>query len=415
MQYTASEIIERAKNLADCGNTDFLSEKEATQYINDAYNYVYQKLIDRGDKFFLKRMKVDSGIYPLPSDFYQLAQIKDPVSGFVLTRRAGNASINVPGYDIINNKLIISGTALHNLEMSYFPNPTYITINSNEQDIARLPKAYTDVYGIYGSYYAYTTEDGFAIYDWVNEQTSAEVEFADTINKFYVSRSSVYIITDTNILVYDFDGNLLLTRSNEDCVLIRLENGTIKVEAKTDNQISYRGKTITLELEPDMYIAATDGFLFYRNDGKLYIQGVEEEESIEIEEADDNFIATRVNGKAGVLFFNNKAKIFVINWSKVETVNADFDNFIGFYNNKEYGMIYTDGVEFYKRGVLPETVFNYPNNAYYTLIAYIIATYIVAKQGGDVSILAAQKEKAEIDFEDNCADGWTAVRIKNVY
>ena len=37
MQYTASEIIERAKNLADCGNTDFLSEKEATQYINDAF------------------------------------------------------------------------------------------------------------------------------------------------------------------------------------------------------------------------------------------------------------------------------------------------------------------------------------------------------------------------------------------
>lgn len=54
MQYTASEIIERAKNLADCGNTDFLSEKEATQYINDAYNFVYQKLIDRGDNYFVK-------------------------------------------------------------------------------------------------------------------------------------------------------------------------------------------------------------------------------------------------------------------------------------------------------------------------------------------------------------------------
>ena len=78
-------------------------------------------------------------------------------------------------------------------------------------------------------------------------------------------------------------------------------------------------------------------------------------------------------------------------------------------------MIYTDGVEFYKRGVLPETVFNYPNNTYYTLIAYIIATYIIAKQGGDVSILAAQKEKAELDFEDNVADSWSAVRIKNVY
>lgn len=415
MQYTASELIERAKNLADCGNTDFLTEKEATQYINDAYNYVYQKLIDRGDSFFVKKMEVSTGVYPLPSDFYQLRSIKDPYSGFVLTRKSGNASMNETGYEIVNNKLIIGGTSLHNLEATYYPNPTYITINSPEKEIGKLPVP-EGKYGIYGNKFVCEAEDSIIVYDWVNEtSTNLTIELEEEIEAIYVSKSSFFIITDTTIYCYDFEGNLINQYSKSGNVLIRLENGIIRVEQRIDNQIKYRGKDITLELVPELYLAATEGYIFYRHNGKLYVQKTDEEESTEIEDAIDNFIATRVNGKAGVLFYNNKPKIFVINWSSVEHINADFESFIGFYDNKDYGMIYTDGVVCYKRGVLPETVFNYPNNTYYTLIAYIIATYLVAKQGGDVSILAAQKEKAESDLEDNSNDAWSPVRIKNVY
>lgn len=415
MQYTASEIIERAKNLADCGNTDFLSEKEATQYINDAYNYVYQKLIDRGDSFFVKKMEVSTGVYPLPPDFYQLRSIKDPYSGFVLTRKSGNASFNETGYEIVNNKLIIGGTSLHNLEATYYPNPTYVTLNSPEKEIGKLPST-EGKYGIYGNKFVCKAEDSILVYDWVNETTTnLSIELEDPIDAIYVSKSSFFLITDTTIYCYDFEGNLINQYSKEGNVLIRLENGIIRVEQRIDNQIKYRGKDITLELVPELYLAATEGYIFYRNNGKLYIQQIDETESTEIEDSIDNFIATRVNGKAGVLFYNNKPKIFVLNWSKVEHINADFESFIGFYDNKDYGMIYTDGVICYKRGIFPETVFNYPNNTYYTLIAYIIATYLVAKQGGDVSILAAQKEKAESDLEDNSNDAWSPVRIKNVY
>ena len=419
MQYTASEIIERAKNLADCGNTDFLSEKEATQYINDAFAYVYQKLINRGDNFFVKKMtNINTGEYKLPHDFYQLRSIKDPYSGFVLTRKAGNSPMNEAGYSIINGKLIIGGTALHNLEVTYYPKPMYITLNAKEQILnSRLPEPYTGgVYGIYGNIYCYTTENGFSIYDYVNE-TLVNVESNLSIDKIYVSRSSIYLVNDTEINVVDLDGNFVGNPiAKENHVLIRYENGTIKCEQCLNNVIKYRGKDLTLELNPDFYIAATERFIFYRNNGKLYYQEVDASESTLVSEnSDENFIVTRVDGSAGVLFYDDGPKIYVTNWNEVERINADFVGFVGFYDNKEYGMIYTDGVEFYKRGVLPETVFNYPNNTYYTLIAYIIATYIIAKQGGDVSILAAQKEKAELDFEDNVSDSWSAVRIKNVY
>ena len=419
MQYTASEIIERAKNLADCENTDFLSEKEATQYINDAFAYVYQKLINRGDNFFVKKMtNINTGEYKLPHDFYQLRSIKDPYSGFVLTRKAGNSPRNEAGYNIINGKLIIGGTALHNLEVTYYPKPMYITLNAKEQILnSRLPEPYTGgVYGIYGNIYCYTTENGFSIYDYVNE-TLVNVESNLSIDKIYVSRSSIYLVNDTEINVVDLDGNFVGNPiAKENHVLIRYENGTIKCEQCLNNVIKYRGKDLTLELNPDFYIAATERFIFYRNNGKLYYQEVDASESTLVSEnSDENFIVTRVDGSAGVLFYDDGPKIYVTNWNEVERINADFVGFVGFYDNKEYGMIYTDGVEFYKRGVLPETVFNYPNNTYYTLIAYIIATYIIAKQGGDVSILAAQKEKAELDFEDNVSDSWSAVRIKNVY
>lgn len=419
MQYTASEIIERAKNLADCGNTDFLSDKEATQYINDAFAYVYQKLINRGDNFFVKKMtNINTGEYKLPYDFYQLRSIKDPYSGFVLTRKAGNSPRNEAGYSIINGKLIIGGTALHNLEVTYYPKPMYITLNAKEQMLnSRLPEPYVEgVYGIYGNIYCYTTEDSFSIYDYVNE-TLTNIESNLTIDKIYVSRSSIYLVNDTEINVVDLDGNFVGSPiSKENHVLIRYENGTIKCEQCLNNVIKYRGKDLTLELNPDFYIAATERYIFYRNSGKLYFQEVDASESTLISEnSDENFIVTRVDGSAGVLFYDDGPKIYVSNWNEVERINADFVGFVGFYDNKEYGMIYTDGVEFYKRGILPETVFNYPNNTYYTLIAYIIATYIIAKQGGDVSILAAQKEKAELDFEDNVSDSWSAVRIKNVY
>ena len=243
------------------------------------------------------------------------------------------------------------------------------------------------------------------------------VESNLTIGKIYVSRSSIYLVNDTEINVVDLDGNTVGNPiAKENHVLIRYENGTIKCEQCLNNVIKYRGKDQILELNPDFYIAATERFIFYRNNGKLYYQEVDASESTLVSEnSDENFIVTRVDGSAGVLFYDDGPKIYVSNWNEVERINADFVGFVGFYDNKEYGMIYTDGVEFYKRGVLPETVFNYPNNTYYTLIAYIIATYIIAKQGGDVSILAAQKEKAELDFEDNVADSWSAVRIKNVY
>jgi hypothetical protein len=131
MFYTTSELIERAKNLADCGNTDFLSHEECEQYLNDAYNEIYQLAINRGDDWFVKTMNVNSKAN-LPNDFYSLRSVKG-ANGYMYKRRSLSATINEPGYEIINNKLVISGQMPISCEVTYYPLPKHLTLQRPEK------------------------------------------------------------------------------------------------------------------------------------------------------------------------------------------------------------------------------------------------------------------------------------------
>ena len=408
MTYTASEIIERAKNLADAGNTDYLTFKEATQYLNDAYNYVYQKAISGGSSYFLKTLTMKNGEAALPSDFYQLAYIKDPFSGYLVQRKARNASLNEPGYSMVNNTLKVDGC--HAFEVAYYPTPTYITIHAKEE-----ATSLKEADAVWHNIAVKSTEDGFSIYDWYNDAV-VNVASENKYDHYYVSNTFLIAVGEDRHDIYNFDGELLSTGAK--ALFIRQESGVITATPLgEDNKISYKGHTVKLELTPDEYLCATDRYIYYTSNKSLYCQQIEDTEATFLAENVTQFMATRINHKSGVAFFDGTLpKVYSTAWDYIDTVNIDYNSFIGFYDNRDgYGMLYSDGVTIYKSGYLPETVFNYPNNNYYTLIAYIIATYLVAKQGGDVTILAAQKEKAEQAFADDDRDGFMAVRIKNVY
>lgn len=60
MKYTSNQVIKRALNLADISNTDFLTHEEQIQYINDAWQTVYQWLINKGDKQFVKEVYLEN-------------------------------------------------------------------------------------------------------------------------------------------------------------------------------------------------------------------------------------------------------------------------------------------------------------------------------------------------------------------
>ena len=132
MKYSVEQLIQRAKNLADLGNTDFLSHTELTQYVNDAWTTLYQWLINQGDKQFVTEVSLrGTGVgnyveYEIPHDLYQIISIKSKWGG-LLTRHADSQGRNHNGtYEVINNKIrIYSG--LDDLILTYYRIPLFLT------------------------------------------------------------------------------------------------------------------------------------------------------------------------------------------------------------------------------------------------------------------------------------------------
>ena len=135
MKYLASQIIERAERLADISNTDFLTYKEKGQYLQDAWTSVYQQLINKGDKQFVKEVELmNSGSpvgewteYELPDDLFQICSVKNKISGSIVPRYSESESINSGTYEVVNNKLRLYGALNAPLLLTYWIIPTYIS------------------------------------------------------------------------------------------------------------------------------------------------------------------------------------------------------------------------------------------------------------------------------------------------
>ena len=91
---TASKLIQRAEEIADITNTDFLSYNEKLEYLNSTWKDVYQKIIN----YDLNVFTVDAnlvgaaGRYKLPFDCYQIKSVKNPYTGRMIPRKADSES-----------------------------------------------------------------------------------------------------------------------------------------------------------------------------------------------------------------------------------------------------------------------------------------------------------------------------------
>ena len=61
VKYNSKDIINRAKRIADLENSDFITYNEQVQMLNDCYNEVYQKIINKGDLYFVKEVYMNNG------------------------------------------------------------------------------------------------------------------------------------------------------------------------------------------------------------------------------------------------------------------------------------------------------------------------------------------------------------------
>ncbi len=432
MFYTTSELIERAKNLADCGNTDFLSHEECEQYLNDAYNEIYQLAINRGDDWFVKTMNVNSKA-SLPNDFYSLRSVKG-ANGYMYKRRSLSATINEPGYEIINNKLVISGQMPTSCEVTYYPLPKHLTLQRAEKEMGIKDNGY-EVFDNNSRYFVYYKRQTalpsdilkLVIYD-LNNDVELEINIDYVPNNITCSKSTFFVFSD-NIYEYDYNGNVISVQSSSPIYgPIGTKSGIVKfcTYVPATKTLTYNGKDYVLEFVENVNtiakILTTDNKFYYIDTaGNLYEYDKNELEATVI----DTGVSTsylkykEVDKEDGILYYKNSPMIFSRGFDRSgvidnirQVIDCEYTSFYGFTDNY---VLYGDGYNVYAKGNLPDVVMNYPNATYFTLIAYRIACYLIAKQGGDVTLIVAQQEKAYQQYYDNVSDAYEVVRIKNVY
>lgn len=129
IKYKASDLVSAAVSLADLENSSFITSTENRMYINNAWEEIYQKAIDYGELYYLKKINVVPGDNNLPEDFYQLYNIKDE-NWNDIPRYNKNCDRNTRWYRIENNKLYINGEPSSPF-IEYFPAPETLDISGS--------------------------------------------------------------------------------------------------------------------------------------------------------------------------------------------------------------------------------------------------------------------------------------------
>ena len=147
LEMTSTQIIARARSLADLPDSQFVSYDDEIQSLNESWKDLYESLLEQGDNdFFVNQITViitpamsvgtNEWEIPLPEDFYKLryvdyrgATLWTEMDKFPLSMRDYNPM--EPYYRLKNNRLwVIGSQALSTsltLRIAYFPPPVAIT------------------------------------------------------------------------------------------------------------------------------------------------------------------------------------------------------------------------------------------------------------------------------------------------
>lgn len=408
IKYTSKDIVNRAEQLADLQNSDFISDSEKSALLNEAWNALYQKIINANDRTFIKSASVSDG-YRLPSDFYQLSSLYVTKDHQQINRM--NAA-QMRGYSITNNTLYLS-REYNDIEVTleYFPNPKTIFYNSGKKEYLTddffdgiPPKMWLG-----GDLYINNNDsvvdindieqekfDNFALTNFliakngcvkdVSHQIFALIPYSENYNPG-PAKSTPWLIKGNDV-TYDnivSDEDLfdyiacVMDKTQQICYFIG-RNG--KLFDKNFNEIKNDGTSFDFLNTP----------FFCRSDG-IYIKAF----NIDIQRKEHNYLY-RVLGDV------------------VEVFSFGMDSFCCFLDD-EYCVV-KDGItgKYYKQAYGFNTLFDYPNNIYFTLLAYSLAVSFKMKQQGDVTLLNGELEKCMNQFFDSInRDDNQSYVMKNVY
>lgn len=412
--YNASDIVKRAQQLADIENSDFISFAEKIVLLNEAYQTIYQKSINKDVNSFVKYINTRDKVIKLPRDFYQLKAVtlgrdKDVK---VIMRRPANASFNNLSYDMINNTLQINGEIMGGtICVEYYPVPTTLTFPSDNK-----PVDLSNVLDIHKDVYIEKIDN-----DSVVVKSLEDLDFSKTIEVTGIADRLIhmeedYIVFSDSITqkLYSLDTDEI---TDETLPVVIYNNRTYLYDDTNKKLLLPVSHMVVEDLEIDLNnctiaILSNDKtkYVGQNYNGGLFINGVHQV-----------FSASKMFSWNDIVYLSNGTNyLAVYDFGKDNTENtlveqaivdiADIDDNTGYgYLGKRKGKY--NLVSFYD-----DTQLNFPNNTYFVFMSYLLALAFRSKQGSDTSQLAALTEQAENTFYDTLPrDDWSPTRITNVY
>lgn len=472
IRYNASDVIKKAKQLADLENSDFISWNESITLLNDAYQNIYQKSINKGNNDFVRVIQTSEKCINLPRDFYQLKALtlKQDRFNTPIMRRPQNGSFDDLSYDIYNNTLLVNGYSSGTIILEYYPTPLTLTL-PNEDEVIDLPIGSDEtLVGAYKNIYfvrRHDKEDPLKpLYDKyyivaINRDTGEEAKVAtqhEHVNEYSISDTILFSIGDYVLFtgIYHDYTNTSSGAVEKDwpCVL-RLNVVDFSVEVKKrKNDYGYRGLAfnfyddteciITTEpyagkiritsatiygkyydLRANNVIVPKLAFITILSKDMKHTFSIESEylhsyiDGEDISKSAMHIMGDSVYLKDAdntnyctLLDLNTKNETGLVAPSRKPIYGT-----VGFNKQTGYGYYYFVGKnKIVIHSFLDDTELNFPNNMFFNYLAYSLALSFKVKQGSDISAFMPLLENAENAFYDSLTkDDWSFTRITNVY
>ena len=471
IRYNASDVIKKAKQLADLENSDFISWNESITLLNDAYQNVYQKSINKGNNDFVRVIQTSEKCINLPRDFYQLKALtlKQDRFNTPIMRRPQNGSFADLSYDIYNNTLLVNGYSSGTIILEYYPTPITLTLPNEDVTIdlpigsdETLVGAYKNIYfvkrtdkedpskplynktyivainrdtgeeakvaeqSLYTEEYTVSNDILFSIGDYVLFRGTHHVkDSAET----YVDYDCVIRlnIVDFSLTVQDRKGKhgygalaFNFYDDTECSITAEAYNGKKRITSATiyGNYYDLKANNVIIPEKAFITILSKDMKHAFSLDSEylyLYIDGKQMDYTNKVMHVmgDSVYLQQSSNKNYCVMLdISTNEKTSLIPPSKKPIWGT-----VGFDKQTGYGYYYFLGnSKIVIHSFLEDTELNFPNNTFFNYLAYSLALSFKVKQGSDISAFMPLLETAENTFYDSLTkDDWSFTRITNVY
>lgn len=464
LHYSTRDIITRARELADLENSNFITWAENMKLLDECYKKLYQESINANDKYYLTKCETKDLVvaereeravsYYLPEDFYQLQSISVKGTGRQILKKAKTEDNSSARYDIINNTLVLyGGTASLPLEIAYYPVPKTLTLKNDAVPVS----VEGTVLDVNRDMMLYLDGNGNVVIENINTgwKKSIDVSSVGTVHMGVLGLSRFYLLAGSSAgyMVNISDGTISARKcyvGKKDGVLYysnkSWENWTPSDDGYIHGEIRSEYGDLGLTDPVTTFKTAADfppmGFCFTLDDelntywsanaypsapGKNYVAIYRMNADGTLTEiAKEKFEGNGEGWGALKIQFIKGHLFYYYNGPCCDGVTllsyAEFNSFIGF-NKMDFDTGYGFAVTpLYEEGVMQvhscftDTELDFPNNFYFSYLAYLMAIAYKQKQNADASMLIQRANDEYAQFLTSITrDVAENNRIQNVY